>query len=78
MLDPTSDPLDLLIAREAEAAMRKGIDSLPDKQHEAFVLRELEGMTYEDVAELMCISESSARTHVARAADKLKEITEGL
>ena len=78
MLDPTSDPLDFLVAKEAEASLRKGLDSLPDKQHEAFVLRELEGMTYEDVAELMCISESSARTHVARAADKLKEITEGL
>jgi DNA-directed RNA polymerase specialized sigma24 family protein len=46
--------------------------TLPRKQREAFVLRRLQGLEYEEIAAVMDSSEDAARANVYQAFKKLK------
>lgn len=50
------------------------IRSLPRRQREAITLHGLEGLPLAEVADILAISESSAKTHVCRARRRLKEL----
>jgi RNA polymerase sigma-70 factor, ECF subfamily len=50
-----------------------GIDMLPDKYKEAFVLSELQGIPQKEVAEKLGISLSGTKSRVQRAREKLRE-----
>ena len=73
MLDPCSDPLDILIAEETEDAMRVEMDALPPKQHQAFVMRELEGLEYAAIAEETDSTEVAVRYLVSVAKATLQD-----
>lgn len=68
-LQEGTDPLDILIAEETEEGLRTAMDDLPPQQHAAFVMRELEGMEYDAIAERIGSTEGSVRVlvHHARA-----------
>lgn len=53
--------------------LEPGIDTLPDKYKEAFILSEMEGMPQKDVAVKLGITLSGAKSRVQRAREKLKE-----
>ena len=54
--------------KQAEAAKRK-----TKKEREALVLRDLEGMTTEEVARLMGSTQTTVRSHVSSARAKIRE-----
>lgn len=54
--------------------LQKILARLNDKDRMAFVLREVEGMEYEQLAALMKSSQNSVRIRVFRARKKLKEM----
>ena len=55
--------------------LMKGIlDKLPTKQQEVFHLREVEDMSYQDIAETCGISESDVKVNIHRARKKVKEV----
>ncbi len=58
--------------REFAAVVRDCMDELPERQRAALVLRELEGMSYEQIAEVMSITESTARVTVRNAREALR------
>lgn len=58
--------------REFAAVVRDCIDELPERQRAALVLKELEGMSYEQIAEVMSITESTARVTVRNAREALR------
>lgn len=51
------------------ALMRK----LPEKQKTAMQLRDIEGMSYKEIAEIMQIGESDVKVSIFRARQKIKE-----
>lgn len=67
---------DLLTEADSERAMRmlhKAMDALPESERTAFLLRELEGLDYDEVAAICATSEPAARIRVSRARKKLQE-----
>jgi RNA polymerase sigma-70 factor (ECF subfamily) len=48
------------------------ISALPDKERAALVLRELEGLSTRQVAEILGSSEVTVRTQISSARSKLK------
>lgn len=60
--------------RHSGEILQKILAELQDKDRMAFVLREVEGMEYEEIAGLMKSSENSIRIRVFRARKKLREL----
>ena len=53
--------------------LEPGIDTLPEKYKEAFILSEIEGIPQKEVAEKLGITLSGAKSRVQRAREKLRE-----
>jgi len=60
--------------KEKAAVLFQAIDKLPDNQKTAFTLHKLEGVSYQEVAEIMETSVSSVESLMHRAKGNLKKI----
>ena len=52
--------------------VRQIIDTLPEKQRSCIQLRDFEGKSYKEVAEVMGISESQVKVNIFRARQAVK------
>ena len=50
------------------------LSTLPDKQREVFILREYQGFSYTEIAEIIDASVSSVKISVFRAKQKIRKI----
>jgi RNA polymerase sigma-70 factor (ECF subfamily) len=71
-LDRTPDPERLAIAGELGRFLESAIDRLPDGTREVFVLRQLEGMRTDEVAEALGVSQAVVKTRLSRARGALR------
>lgn len=62
-----------LTANELTAELDKAITGLPTKLKAVFILREIEGLTTEECAQVLAISESAAKVRLHRARLLLRE-----
>ena len=70
--DPGQDPSARLADDEAWRALRRALRTLPRRQREAYLLRELQGLDVADTAAAMGCSEGSVKTHLSRAMAALR------
>jgi RNA polymerase sigma-70 factor (ECF subfamily) len=73
-LDATPDPERLAFASEMGTLLESAIDRLPDGTREVFVLRQLEGMRTDEVAEALSVSEGVVKTRLSRARGALRRV----
>ena len=66
------DPERLAFSRELGALMESAIDRLPDGAREVFILRMVEGMSTEEVAAALDVSEAAVKTRLSRARAALR------
>ena len=73
-------PENSIMTKEIVATVNDTIESLPDELKEAISLREMDGLSYEEIAELMQCPIGTVRSRIFRAreaiADKLKPLIE--
>ena len=73
-------PESLLMNQEIVAAVSETIDTLPEELKEAISLREMDGLSYEEIAEIMQCPIGTVRSRIFRAreaiAEKLKPLIE--
>ena len=74
------DPPDLnvlqdeaLIENERRRAVSRAITSLPQKYRAAIVLRDVEGLSYDQIAQTLNLSEGTVKSRINRARNLLKE-----
>jgi RNA polymerase sigma-70 factor (ECF subfamily) len=63
-----------LVPEELGLLMKRLLVTLPEKQRIALTLRHIEHMDYPRIAEIMRISESTARAHVRAGREHLREM----
>lgn len=72
-----SGPADVVIARHRAEATTRAIASLPADQRAVFVLHQMEGLSYPEVAAILSLPEPTVRGRLARARrtllDQLRE-----
>jgi RNA polymerase sigma-70 factor (ECF subfamily) len=70
-LNPLQD--ESLIRDERRKAVARAITSLPEKYRAAIVLRDVEGLSYDRIAEVLKLSEGTVKSRINRARNLLKE-----
>ncbi|MCB8746673.1 RNA polymerase sigma factor RpoE [Rhodoferax sp. U2-2l] len=71
--EPSTDetPESVLAAKEIGQAVGEVLAGLPDDLRQAITLREMEGMTYEDIAQLMACPIGTVRSRIFRAREAI-------
>lgn len=72
--DDKNLPLEKCLATELGCIIKNSILSLPVNSRIALVLREFEGMSYEDIANLTKTSIGTVKSRISRARVKLQEV----
>jgi RNA polymerase sigma-70 factor (ECF subfamily) len=66
-------PEGLLLTEEIERTVEQAIQALPDELRTAIVLRELEGLSYEEIAQAMDCPVGTVRSRIFRAREAISE-----
>jgi len=69
-------PFEQLAAREIQAAVQDALQRVPEVFRSAVILRDLEGLSYEEVAEVFDCSVGTVKSRILRGRRALKEILE--
>ncbi len=75
-LDRHEAPDEPLLRQERIAAVRIAMDRLSDEHKTILVLREMQDMSYEEIAEILEINIGTVRSRLSRARNQLKELLE--
>jgi len=59
--------------REMESAIERGLQLLSDEHREVLVLRELNGLDYETIAQICTCKKGTIKSRLARARDQLRQ-----
>jgi RNA polymerase sigma-70 factor (ECF subfamily) len=71
--DTSPLPVETMIEEERRRAVARAITSLPEKYRSALVLRDVEGMSYDQIAEVLNLSEGTVKSRINRARNLLRE-----
>ena len=67
-------PFERLATQETQATVRRALAQVPVPFRSAVILRDLEGLSYEEIAEILDISVGTAKSRILRGRRRLKEI----
>lgn len=76
--DLSATPFDQFAAQEIQAAVQGALQQVPKVFRSAVILRDLEGLSYEEVAEVLDVSVGTVKSRILRGRRALKEILEPL
>jgi RNA polymerase sigma-70 factor, ECF subfamily len=74
--DPSSRPDDLFRKRQVKEMVEQSVAQLPQHHREVFVLREIEGRSYEEIAEITHCNLGTVKSRLNRARSSFAEIIE--
>jgi RNA polymerase sigma-70 factor (ECF subfamily) len=71
--EPTTDetPESVLAAKEVASAVNAALEALPEDLRQALTLREIEGLSYEDISEVMNCPIGTVRSRIFRAREAI-------
>ena len=74
--DLGATPFDQLAAHEIQQAVQHALQEIPEVFRGAVILRDLEGLTYEEIAEVLECSVGTVKSRILRGRRALKELLE--
>lgn len=72
--DPGRGPEEQAMARDEGRRIEAALAALPLAFREAVVLRDVQGLTYEEIAEILGIRIGTVRSRIARGRDRLRNL----
>lgn len=72
----SASPESSLEQNETTMAVRRAIAKLPDDQRQIVVLRDIDGYTYEEIAEMLSLGLGTVKSRINRARVRLKALLE--
>ena len=77
MADPGRSPFDLAVNQETRALVEDALAKLNPKFRAAVVLRDIEDLSYEDIATVLDVSLGTVKSRILRGREALRRILEG-
>jgi RNA polymerase sigma-70 factor (ECF subfamily) len=74
----TPNPEDVVLQNDCSAVLRKALGMLPSNFREVLILRELEGMSYREIADVTGIPAGTVMSSLSRARGRLRQALTGL
>ncbi len=71
------DPEQQALARERERALRAALSTLSRSYREVIILRDIEGLSYEEVAQALDMNIGTVKSRLSRGRDELRRRLEG-
>src|SRR5258708_40142547 len=68
-----AEPLDVVHRQELAARLRLALDALPPYHRGVVLVREVEGMSYEEMAQAMNVSKGTIMSHLFHARQQLRK-----
>jgi RNA polymerase sigma-70 factor (ECF subfamily) len=72
------NPEEVVLQNDSGTLVRKALEKLPPNFREVLILRELEGMSYREIAEITGMPAGTVMSSLSRARDRLRQILTGL
>ncbi len=72
--DPAQDPQRQLERAELDRAVAKGLETLPDHHRQVLTLREVGGLSYQEISEKLGLDLGTVKSRIARARLALRKI----
>jgi RNA polymerase sigma-70 factor (ECF subfamily) len=76
LADPRRGPEDLAVAADLGRQVARGLALLPAPFREAVVLRDLQGLSYQEIAAVLGVRVGTVRSRIARGRDQLRSLFE--
>jgi len=76
--DESDTPYDQAASHEVQEAVRQALRSVPEVFRSAVILRDLEGMSYEEVSEILGVTPGTVKSRILRGRRLLRQILEPL
>ena len=74
--DPARGPEETLLARDSGRRIGDALLALPVRFREAVVLRDIDGLSYEEIASVLGVRTGTVRSRIARGRDRLRQLLE--
>lgn len=69
-------PEDIVLSEEQESLIWKALDSLREKERSVIVLREMEGLSYEEIAKILKCSMGRVKSRIHESREKMRKALE--
>ena len=69
-----TNPQRVLEDRDRRSFLRRGLELLPEKLREAVVLRDLQGLSYQEMAERLGLPEGTVKSRINRGREELSRL----
>jgi RNA polymerase sigma-70 factor, ECF subfamily len=73
LVDPGESPHEILAHEEVRARVEQELQQVPEPYRTTVVLRDIEGLSYEEIAEILQISLGTVKSRLIRGRDALKK-----
>ncbi len=74
----TPNPEEVVLQNDSAALLRKALEKLPPNSREVLILRELEGMSYREIANITGMPVGTVMSSLSRARGRLRQALTGL
>jgi RNA polymerase sigma-70 factor (ECF subfamily) len=72
------NPEEVVLQNDSAALLRKALEKLPPNSREVLILRELEGMSYKEIADITGMPVGTVMSSLSRARGRLRQALTGL
>jgi RNA polymerase sigma factor (sigma-70 family) len=72
--DPAESPDDFALRRELAAAIQDGLAALPDEQRIVLILSDIQGLAYEEIAQITNSNLGTVKSRLSRGRARLREV----
>jgi len=74
LADPGEPPDDFALRRELALAIQRGLESLPEDQRLILILSDIQGMTYEEIAQITSTNLGTVKSRLSRGRARLRDV----